>query len=68
MGEEKEKMDWVVRPDDDDTCDAGHAYNEDGVDLSQIREFLTKTPAERLRDLQSMADFTLRVRSLNRNA
>jgi hypothetical protein len=65
MGEEKEKM---VRPDDDQTCDSHLAYNEDGVDLSHIRQFLALTPAERLRDAQAMAQFILRARALNHHA
>jgi hypothetical protein len=65
MGEEKEKM---VRPDDDQTCDSRLAYNEDGVDLSHIRQFLALTPAERLRDAQAMAQFILRARALNHHA
>jgi hypothetical protein len=44
------------------------AYNKDGVDLSHIRGFLEKTPAERLRDATSAARFILQVRELNRNA
>ena len=65
MGEKKEKID---RPDDDQTCDSRLAYNEDGVDLSHIRQFLALTPAERLRDAQAMAQFVLHARSLNQNA
>jgi hypothetical protein len=65
MGEEKEK---IERPDNDETCDSRLAYNEEGVDLTVIRQFLALTPAERLRDAQSMANFVLSVRALNRNA
>ena len=65
MGEEKEKM---VRPDDDLTCDSRLAYNEDGVDLTLVRQFLDLTPAERLRHAESAANFILNVQRLNPNA
>ena len=41
------------------------AYNKDGVDLSQIRWFLEKTPAERLQIAQTFAREVLRIRALN---
>lgn len=39
------------------------AYNKEGVDVSVIRWFLKKTPAERLRDVQNAARFVLKVRA-----
>jgi hypothetical protein len=63
MGEEKVKI--MERPEDDDTCDARHAYNEDGVDLTLIDWFLEKTPAERLRYVQNHVRDVLKIRALN---
>lgn len=37
-------------------------FADDGTDLSLIREFLKKTPAERLQALQAMADLVGAVR------
>ena len=42
--------------------DGEPVYNEDGVDLSLIRDFLAKTPSERLQDAQAVAQFVLSVR------
>jgi hypothetical protein len=40
-------------------------YNKEGVDLSYIRWFLEKTPAERLQIAQNFTQDVLRIRALN---
>lgn len=37
-------------------------YNDDGVDLLQIREFLRLTPLERLRSVENLAKMVARAR------
>lgn len=43
----------------------GAAYDEQGVDRSQIREMLALTPVERLRRLEAFIESTLVIRALN---
>jgi hypothetical protein len=45
--------------------DGSPVYNEEGVDLSLVRDFLAKTPAERMQDAQAAAQFVLSVRARN---
>ena len=61
MGEEKVNTECYP----DDSHDPRHAYNEDGVDVSHIRSFMDKTPADRLLYAQGFAESVLRVRALN---
>jgi hypothetical protein len=43
----------------------GNAYDELGVDRSQIRAMLALTPVERLRWLESFVESVLEIRALN---
>jgi hypothetical protein len=45
--------------------DGEPVYNEDGVDLSFIRDFLAQTPAERLHYVQTLARLASSVRDLD---
>jgi hypothetical protein len=45
--------------------DGTPVYNEDGVDLSYIRDFLAQTPAERLHHVKALARLAASVRIVN---
>lgn len=51
--------------DDLEPAPAEDAYDDQGVDRSQIRAFLALTPAERLDRLHEMVAFIEHVRRLN---
>ncbi len=55
------KVEAIRSPD----YDRQPVYNKDGVDLSHIRWFLEKTPADRLQIAQNFAREVLRIRALN---
>jgi hypothetical protein len=40
-------------------------FDENGVDLAQIREMLDLTPSERLMVIENLADSIARIRKLN---
>ncbi len=52
-------------PPDHRPADADAAFDASGVDRTLVREFLARTPVERLERAEAMARAVLEVRKLN---